>query len=255
MKKTNTNYVFTALLLIFTFEFAVADSISSLAEAVNVAGKQRMYTMRMLRNYIMIGAGLHYKDPAADLKRIIGDFEASHSALKAYMTDSSLREEMGTIDVQWQKIKAMMSQSPVQAKASEYAKNAIAFREMLNNFTNHLSKASGKTAAEAVNLAGRLRAVSQALASVYMLRAWGMPRTEKKMKTPMERFRGSLDYLNTAQETREPMKQILSKLEKTYLFFEVMNQSATMTPTLVVKKTDAMLKLADTLTNMYVKAQ
>jgi nitrate/nitrite-specific signal transduction histidine kinase len=254
MKKTFLLSLFLIVMMI-PQSIMFAEEISSLSHAVNVAGKQRMYTMRILRDYIMVGAKLTYKDPASDLSRTVADFGKAHDALDAYLNDQQLKSEMDGITKQWKAITKMVSEPPVQSNALEYARQAIKFREMLNDFTNHLSKTSSSHAAEAVNLSGRLRAVSQALASVYMLRSWGATGTEKKMKVPMERFRGSLDYLHAAQETTEPMKQILSKLEKIYLFFEVMNQSDTMTPTLVIKKTDAMLKLADALTKMYVKAQ
>jgi len=147
-----------------------------------------------------------------------------------------------------------MKQPPIQDQAASYAKNAIAFREMLNDFTNHLAKMSGKTEAEAVNLSGRLRAVSQAIVAIYILRSWDMPGTEKMMKVPMERFRSSLDHLHAVKMTKEPMKKVLAKLEKTYLFMKVIGQFSSMEPSLVIEKTDAMLDLSTTLTQLYVKA-
>jgi nitrate/nitrite-specific signal transduction histidine kinase len=231
-----------------------AGAITTATEAVNLAGKQRMYTMRLLRDYIMIGAKLNYRNPQEDLKHTLADFEASHEALKAYVTDPALQEELKAIDAQWHKIKTMMSQPPERSKAAEYAKGAIDFREMLNDFTNHLSKASGQTAAEAVNLSGRMRAVSQALAAGYLLRTWGLKEAKEKLKIPMKRFRASLDYLHKAPETGEAMRAKLDRLEKIYLFFEVMNGSDTFVPTLVIKKTDTMLKVANELTQLYVDA-
>jgi hypothetical protein len=42
------------------------------------------------------------------------------------------------------------------------------------------------------------------------------------------------------------------KIEKTYLFFNVMNDSLVFTPALVVKKCDTMLKSARKLTQLYL---
>ena len=48
-------------------------------------------------------------------------------------------------------------------------------------------------------------------------------------------------------------KKILTKLEKIYGFFQIMNASEVMTPALAIKKTDAMLKQASELTQLYIK--
>ena len=250
MKKT----FFIIVMMLVVQGQGVAYEISGIADAVNVAGKQRMYTMRMLRDYIMIGTHLHFEDPVADLKHTLHDFEVSHMALKAYIQDPKLVAELAKIEKHWDTIKATMKQPPVQDQAASYAKNAIAFREMLNDFTNHLAKTSGKTESEAVNHSGRLRAVSQAIAAVYMLRIWDVPGSQKKMRIPMERFRSSLDYLRAAKTTKEPMKKVLAKLEKIYLFMDVINQFSDMEPSLVIEKTNTMLELSNTLTQLYVKA-
>jgi hypothetical protein len=81
-----------------------------------------------------------------------------------------------------------------------------------------------------------------------------MPGTEKMMKVPMELFRSSLDHLHAAKMTKEPMKKVLAKLEKIYLFMGVINQFSDMEPSLVIEKTNTMLELSNTLTQLYVKA-
>jgi len=73
------------------------------------------------------------------------------------------------------------------------------------------------------------------------------------MKKPMEKFRRSLDFLKKASEGDPEALKLVKDLEKTYLFFSVMNESGTFTPSLVVKKTDNMLKTADQLTRRFIE--
>ena len=228
--------------------------IHNLNEAVNIAGRQRMYTMRMLKDYIMIGEKLAYKDPAGDLKKIKKDFQESHASLVAYVKDPTLSAELKEIGTLWNGVQKMTSTPPKKEQAGIYAKKAIDFREKLNTFVAHLAKSGNEATAQSINVSGRLRAVSQALAALYELRAWGMPHADEKIKKPMKVFRQSLDDLNKAKETQPPMQALLKDLEKTYLFFDVMNQSKVVTPTLVIKKTDAMLKKASELTELYVQS-
>jgi len=254
MGENSVKKMLSALVWIMFLPFAYAEEVASAAQAVNIAGQQRMFTMRLLRDYIMIGEKLHYKDPAADLQKTITRYENSQKALEAYIKDPKLTEELKTIEKRWNEIKKLMAEPPQKSRMAEYAQAAIGFREMLNTFVNHLADASDTQAAQAVNLSGRLRAVSQALAAIYQLHAWGMADTDQKMKIPMKRFRGSLDYLTSAKETAPPMQAKLKELEKIYRFFEVMNTARTITPTLAIKKTDTMLEIASELTMLYVQA-
>ncbi len=228
--------------------------IHNLNEAVNLAGRQRMYTMRMLKDYIMIGEKLAYKDPAGDLKKIKKDFQESHASLVAYVKDPTLSAELKHIGTLWNTVQKMTSEPPKKEQAGVYARGAIDFREKLNTFVDHLARSGGDDRAETIDAAGRLRAVSQALAAVYQLRAWEMPHADEAIKKPMKVFRRSLDDLKKAKETQPPMQVLLKELEKIYLFFEVMNQSKVATPTLVIKKTDAMLHKASELTELYVQS-
>jgi nitrate/nitrite-specific signal transduction histidine kinase len=253
MRRRNVNVLLLLFLPLAVVSVLDAGTIATPAEAVNIAGKQRMYTMRMLRDYIMIGEKLQYKNPSEDLKQTVARYTHAQESLVGYVTHPTFKDEIEKIDAQWAKIKKMMKAPPKKELMADYAKNAIDFREMLNAFVNHLAKASGKQSAQAVNLAGRLRAVSQALAAVYQLKAWGMPQADEKMQIPMKRFRASLDYLASAKETQDPMRKKLVLLEKIYRFFEVMNDAGTLTPTLVIKKTDTMLQLSDELTRLYVE--
>ncbi len=244
-----------ALLVMLPASMIAAQEIHSNAEAINVAGKQRMYTMRMLRDYLMIGEKLNYKDPAGDLKKTIADFDEAGKALQSYVKDPKLMEEMKGIHQIWTSSRKMFSQPPVKEKALAYTKDANAFRKKLNTFVNDLSAHYGSSTAEVVNTAGRLRAVSQALAALYQLKAWGIKEASEMIKKPMKSFRDGLDYLDKAKETQASMRPILTKLERTYLFFKIMDDASdTATPALVIKETDRMLKLANTLTGQYLSA-
>ena len=252
MRKNCLKHITSALMMLLFTAASAAGTITTPAEAVNSAGKQRMFTMRLLRDYIMIGEKMQYKNPAADLQKTIASYELSQKELMNYVTDPSLKSELDKIGVKWQEVRKMLGQSPQKELAATYAKTAIDFREVLNTFVDHLTKATGSSSTQSINLSGRLRAVSQALAALYQLRAWEMPGVEKKIMIPMERFRASLDYLESAKVTAAPMQPYLKKLEKIYRFFSVMNTAETFTPTLVIKKTDTMLNLASELTALYV---
>lgn len=255
MKHNRLGMVLLALVWLLPVHMAMALEIKSDADAVNIAGKQRMYTMRMLKDYLMIGENLHYKDPKGDLEKTMAAFDESGKALEAYIKDPALKKEMNAINEQWEKVRKMFSEPPKKDQAAVYAKSAIDLREKLNTYVQHLAEHYGGSASQVVNHSGRLRAVSQALASVYQLKSWGLPDADKKLEIPMKRFRASLDYITNAKETQESMRPLLAKLEGIYLFFSVMGTADdTATPVLAIKRTDKMLKIANELTEKYVES-
>jgi predicted HicB family RNase H-like nuclease len=242
-----------AIAWIVTGGVASAVEIKDDSMAVSVIGKQRMYSMRMLKDYIMIGLKLHYGNPEEDLKKTMQAFEEAHKALMGYVKDPELRKKLEELDRTWRETKKTLQQPPEKAKAPSYKKMMVRLREVANDATNMMAKKAGGVSNQTINLAGRLRAVSQALAAVYMLKTWEMAGADEALKIPMKRFRDSMDFLYKSPDTGPEMLKILKKLEKTYLFFQVMNQSGTFTPTLVAKKTDRMLKEAIKLTRLYVE--
>ena len=231
---------------------AHAEGISTLRDAVNIAGRQRMYTMRMLRDYIMISEKLDYKDPSGDLKKTKKQFNEAMQALGAYIQDPALAKEFKSIDATWQKASPIFDKAPEKATMAATTKAAFDFVVTLDGFVQHLAQSEGKTSSKVIDMAGRLRAVSQALASLYELRASGVKEADKILTDVMGRFRKTLDFLTAAAETQESQKKILADMEKIYQFFAIMNQSNVATPALAIKKTDRMLRKAVTLTQQYV---
>jgi len=64
---------FTTVLVLSTSLSAV--EITSATHAVDIAGKQRMFTQRMLKDYAMVGMGNTFGKPEEDLKKISADFQ------------------------------------------------------------------------------------------------------------------------------------------------------------------------------------
>lgn len=58
-----------------------AIEITSTVQAVDIAGKQRMFTQHMLKDYAMVGRGNTFGKPGEDLKKIAETFEDHFDSL------------------------------------------------------------------------------------------------------------------------------------------------------------------------------
>ena len=246
--------LYMALLTCMMQVQAYGEEISTLPEAVNMAGKQRMYTQRMLKDYAMVGMENHFGNPEEDLKKTMADFEAHLDALIAFNQDPKTEESLQKVKEMWVPIKETLSQAPDIKKAGKLQEDLDALLKQSNDAVDLFVKQSGKVSGETINIAGRQRMLSQRMASLYMLKVWGVndPKFKEKMDTTMKLFRESLDKLEKSEMNTPEITALLKKVERSFKFFEVMNRSKSkFIPALIYRKSNDILKDMNTATGLY----
>ena len=97
--------------------------------------------------------------------------------------------------------------------------------------------------------------LSQRMASLYMLKVWGIddPQFKEKMNKAMDLFRTSQEKLMASSMNTDEINALLKKSKKSFMFFEMMNKSKSkFIPTLIYKKSNDILKDMNTATGLYV---
>ena len=240
--------------------FVGASSLNALEikndlEAINLAGSERMMSMRMLKDYILVAMNNSYRNPQKDLQAMMKRFEETQSALEAYVKDPQIASRFKAVDQRWAEAKKMLKSPAKKEEASKYFETMTALKNAANEATVFLAKKSKHGTSQTVNMAGRLRAISQTLAALYMLKTWAADNSPDSMKKAMKNFRESLDFLKKESGNDPKVKKFLKNMEKNYLFFSMMEDAGVFTPALVIKRTDKMLEQADELTRYLVKKQ
>jgi len=244
--------VFISILL---FGFLNAIEIKSVAEAVNIAGKQRMYTQRMLKDYAMAGMKNCFGDPIGDLKKIIGEFDDHLKSLISFNKDKATSDSLLVVGKLWEPIKKELKDSP---KKELVVKLQISLEELLkeaNIATGLFAKQTGKASDKIINISGRQRMLSQRMAGLYMLKAWGIQddKFTDKMHQAMELFKTSLEKLIKYDKNTPEISKLLEKVKKEFMFFEFTDGSDSFVPALICKKSDKILKNMNTVTGLYSK--
>ncbi len=243
-------------LLLVPSVFAV--DIRNGAEAVNIAGKQRMYTQRMLKDYAMIGMGNTFGDPSADLKRTIAAFDDHLHALQTFAKDSNIKKALDQVAAQWKPLRRKLKRSPDANMAKSIQDDLEKLLKASDEVTKMFADASGKHAGEIVNIAGRQRMLSQRMASLYMLKVWGIddPKFREKLDDSLRQFKTSLAKLDKAPVNDKTIDALLRKVKRSFMFFEIMNRSnSKFIPSLIYKKSDDILKNMDRVTQHYVEIE
>jgi len=246
------------LLFLIAGSFVSAIEIKNLSEAVDVAGKQRMYTQRMLKDYAMIGLQNSFGNPQEDLKKIMANFENHLDSLIAFNTEAKTGESLQKVKKMWGPIKAALNEPPQKEKAGKMQEDLEALLKQSNEAVGLFAKQTGKASGEIINISGRQRMLSQRMASLYMLKVWGVddPQFKEKMNKSMKLFKDSLHRLMQSDMNTPEITALLKKAEKSFKFFEIMNKSQSkFIPALIYKKSNEILKDMNTATGLYASQE
>ncbi len=229
--------------------------ITSMSDAVNKAGKQRMLTQRMLKDYALIGMNNAYGNPKEDLSKMITIFDTNLVDLQGYIKDKPSVESLSVLASLWAPIKVSLQKAPAKDKVAALQRALEVLLKAAHESTNLITKSSGNSAGKIVNIAGRQRMLSQRMASLYMLKVWQIddPEFTSKLNTAMEEFSAAQKTLLASSLNTDEINAHLAKSGKAFKFFEMMGKSKSnkFVPSLINRSATKILTNMNTVTSLY----
>ncbi len=248
---------YVVLCLFLMTSHALAETGLTDAEAVNIAGRQRMLTQRVIKAYCQIGLGVIPDQSRTQLTGAAELFEQQTSALENFTTDTSILRELSVVQEKWMPFRAAVTGSVDKSRAQQLAQDSDELLEMAHGVVEMLEESSSTEYARLVNVAGRQRMLSQRAAKLYLLKAWGVdnPNLQNDLKQTRDEFAAALKQLQSSAANTRSISQRLQQVSDLWVSFSsALNiEGSTTFPLIVADASEEILQHFEEITFLYEK--
>ena len=247
------NKFFIVALAISFLSFAEA-GITTVNDAINKAGKQRMLSQRMMKDYSMIGMNIKFGNPSQELDKSSKLFTKTLQELIAYSKDKASSEDLAKVKTLWTPLKTKLLATPEKTKVVEIFALVEALLSASNKATNSITATSKESTGEIINISGKQRMLSQRLGSLYMLKVWNVGMDETKLQDAIKEFSTAQEKLLSFPKNSEDIKNGLLAVNKDFMFFEILgaSKSKKYIPSLIARSSNKITKKMNDVTQLYV---
>jgi len=253
MKKVIGLILFTGLLLLGN-----AQEMTN-ASAINKAGRQRMLSQRMTKDYLLIGAGVKYEDAKKELDGAVALFEEQFLELEDYAPTKEIEDGLSKVGDLWMKFRMKIVSEPDLNDAATIIKESTVLLKACHAVVGLIESFANVKAAKLVNMAGRQRMLSQRTAMFYTAYYWKVPDPNiiKDFDKTLNEFEDAQKTLLAAPENTPDITALLNKTKSQWEFakkgFDL--DSGNLMPSVVYVTTNSILKKMNKATGLYQKVQ
>lgn len=244
------------LLLFCSAIVAEAQNLST-GTAINKAGRQRMLSQRMAKNYLALGAGVRTEDAMRELDEASSAFNENLRDLEVYSKNKETTDALAFVSILWSNFRTNVLSTPDLESAEKIIVDANNLMNACNVVVDKIVASSGSKTAQLPNICGKQRMFSQKIAMYYIAYSWGVrsKNLEKDLGDAITGFDGGLNTLVAAPENTDEINKILKFQQSEWAFLKkTFNlKEAHSMPANVYSSTNMILKDFDRATTLYEK--
>ncbi len=249
--------VLTTLTIGFVFSgVSAAATQYSNVELLNMAGKQRMLSQRIAKNYFYIGKGINTGKAAKQLKTSVAAFNSTQVVLANAIKNDEVQNMIMFVDMSNEEFAEIANDKYSLDNGALVLDLSETMLEGSQYVVSALKKASKKQSSAIVDMSGKQRMISQRIAKYYISYQAGIKDKNSvvQMNEAVATFNKAHKKLMANKTNSAAINAELKKVDKlwkiVYKFY--MNIEKGGLPVIVYKTTDDIMKKMNNVTQMYV---
>jgi nitrate/nitrite-specific signal transduction histidine kinase len=224
---------------------------------INIAGKQRMLSQRIAKDYLYIGKGVAVDKAKRQLKKSLQEFEKGEKILSDSINDPEIKNLLAFVDMSLDELKTELKKPFSIDNAQLILDLSESMLEGTQYIVSSLKEKYHKKQSDIVAKSGRQRMLAQRIAKYYIAYQVGIKdkNTVEQTKRAVNEFGKTHEMLmknkdNTPEINRE-LKQVDRLWNIVYKFYINIKKGGL--PLIVYNTTDDITRKMDKITNLYVK--
>ncbi len=239
-----------------------SDKLSSKRDLIDMAGRQRMLSQRMVKDYLYMGKKIAYSKAQKQLNTSLDEFLNSLNSLKISLNDAEVKNLLEFVSMSFDDFKKISNEpfnkdnAQIALDLSESLLEGSQF--VVDKIENSSILSSNKAKSKIVAKSGKQRMLAQRIAKYYVAYQIGIKDKNSidQMKATVKEFAKNHKELMSYKNNTQLINQKLADVDKlwniVYKFY--LNIQKGGLPFIVFKSTDDITKKMDEITKLYASS-
>lgn len=233
----------------------IAETLT-MGSALNKAGRQRMLTQNIMKNYMLLGLDVDVTRSRKELDKSVALFEEQFQELSDYAPTETVKRSLSKVEDLWFPYRSIAIGDVNKEGAAKLLDSNLALLKACHQVVMDLEAYAGRNSAKMVNTSGRQRMLSQRIAAHYFAHAWGFRGNDvvQAFETAKKEYGQGLVTLVGFNQNTSEIRQSLKKVQAQWDFsntgFEQLD-AGNYVPHVISVTTTGMLKRMNNITHLY----
>ncbi len=255
IKKIVLAFIFLWLLSSISFARKISEIDSS--KLIEIAGKQRMLSQRIAKDYIYIGKKIAISKADKQLKESLNEFFKIHNELSILITDSEIKNLLDFVYLSSTELKEIANKDFTLDNAHLILDLTESMLEGNQYIVDSLKEAHKIKESNILEKVARQRMLSQRIAKYYIAYQAGIKddNTVNSMKETIKQFSKNLKFLLANRDNTPQIDKKLKEIDRlwkiVHKFYSNIEKGGL--PLIVFNTTDNITKKMDEITKLYIQ--